>query len=135
MPGPILHVGDTMICPHGGQVTTVPGSPRVMVSGMPVAHHGGHVPRRRLRLHRGTEGRSLASRCCGWSRPRASHVMGQPVIIQTSVGLCQSAEQIPQGPPQRDRRANAGDRHMTDVAYPVRDPARRWRNRTIISAR
>ena len=26
-------------------------------------------------------------------------VMGQPVIIQTSVGLCQSAEQIPQGPP------------------------------------
>jgi hypothetical protein len=37
MPGPILHVGDTMTCPHGGQVTTVPGSPRVMVSGMPVA--------------------------------------------------------------------------------------------------
>jgi hypothetical protein len=26
-------------------------------------------------------------------------VMGQPVINQTSVGSCQSAEQIPQGPP------------------------------------
>jgi NAD(P)H dehydrogenase (quinone) len=23
MPGPILHVGDTMTCPHGGQVTTI----------------------------------------------------------------------------------------------------------------
>jgi hypothetical protein len=26
-------------------------------------------------------------------------VMGQPVILQTSAGLCQSVEQIPQGPP------------------------------------
>jgi hypothetical protein len=26
-------------------------------------------------------------------------VNGQPVILQTSTGLCQSAEQIPQGPP------------------------------------
>jgi hypothetical protein len=26
-------------------------------------------------------------------------VMGQPAILQTSTGLCLSAEQIPQGPP------------------------------------
>jgi len=26
-------------------------------------------------------------------------VGGQPVILQNSTGLCQSAEQIPQGPP------------------------------------
>src|SRR5215472_13814168 len=37
MPGPILHVGATVLCSHGGQaVPTVP-SPRVMVSGQPVA--------------------------------------------------------------------------------------------------
>jgi hypothetical protein len=37
MPGPILHMGATVLCSHGGQaVPTVP-SPRVMVSGMPIA--------------------------------------------------------------------------------------------------
>ena len=37
MPGPILHLGATVLCAHGGQaVPTVP-SPRVMVSGIPIA--------------------------------------------------------------------------------------------------
>ena len=37
MPGPILHIGATVLCAHGGQaVPTVP-SPRVMVSGQPIA--------------------------------------------------------------------------------------------------
>jgi hypothetical protein len=40
MPGPILHVGATVLCAHGGQaVPTVP-SPRVLVSGMPAATIG-----------------------------------------------------------------------------------------------
>src|SRR5215813_1193838 len=37
MPGPILHVGATVLCAHGGQaIPTVP-SPVVFVSGMPIA--------------------------------------------------------------------------------------------------
>src|SRR5260370_41032861 len=37
MPGPILHMGATVLCSHAGQaVPTVP-SPVVMVSGMPIA--------------------------------------------------------------------------------------------------
>ena len=37
MPGPILHMGATVLCSHGGQaVPTVP-SPVGMVSGMPIA--------------------------------------------------------------------------------------------------
>jgi hypothetical protein len=37
MPGPILHLGATVLCAHGGQaIPTVP-SVRVMVSGMPIA--------------------------------------------------------------------------------------------------
>src|SRR5580700_7375269 len=37
MPAPILHMGATVMCSHGGQaVPTVP-SARVMVSGMPIA--------------------------------------------------------------------------------------------------
>src|ERR1700693_47562 len=37
MPGPILHMGATVLCSHGGQaIPTVP-SPVVFVSGMPIA--------------------------------------------------------------------------------------------------
>jgi hypothetical protein len=37
MPGPILHVGAVVMCAHGGQAMPTAPSPRVLVSGMPVA--------------------------------------------------------------------------------------------------
>ena len=37
MPGPILHLGATVMCSHGGQALPTAPSPRVMVSGMPIA--------------------------------------------------------------------------------------------------
>ncbi len=37
MPGPILHMGATVLCAHGGQATPTVPSPRVMLSGMPAA--------------------------------------------------------------------------------------------------
>ena len=37
MGSPFFHVGAQAMCPHGGQVPTVPGSPRVTVGGQPVA--------------------------------------------------------------------------------------------------
>lgn len=36
MPAPILHVGATVICAHGGQALPTTPSPAVMVSGMPI---------------------------------------------------------------------------------------------------
>ena len=36
MPGPILHLGATVICAHGGQATPTAPFPRVMVGGQPV---------------------------------------------------------------------------------------------------
>lgn len=36
MPGPILHLGATVTCAHGGQATPTVPSPRVMVAGMPI---------------------------------------------------------------------------------------------------
>jgi uncharacterized Zn-binding protein involved in type VI secretion len=36
MPGPILHVGAQLMCPHLGQATPVNFSPRVMVMGQPI---------------------------------------------------------------------------------------------------
>jgi hypothetical protein len=98
MGAPLFHVGAQAMCPHGGQVSTIPGSPRVSVGGQPVATMAdnylvagcvfmvGPKPQPCLKVQ--------------WLVP-ATRVMvgGQPVILQSSSGLCQSAEQIPQGPP------------------------------------
>jgi hypothetical protein len=99
MPGFLLHVGASAICPHGGQVTIIPSSPRVLVSGQPVATFAdttlvagcaftvpGPKPQPCIKVQ--------------WLVPAARvMVNGQPALLQTSPGLCQSAEQIPQGPP------------------------------------
>jgi hypothetical protein len=37
MPGPILHLGATVLCSHGGQAAPTAPVPRVLVSGQPVA--------------------------------------------------------------------------------------------------
>jgi len=35
MPGPLLHLGATVLCTHGGQAQPTSPNPRVMVSGQP----------------------------------------------------------------------------------------------------
>ena len=35
MPGPLLHVGATVMCTHGGQAQATAPNPRVLVSGQP----------------------------------------------------------------------------------------------------
>lgn len=80
-------------------VTVVTPNPRVMLSGMPVA----------------TMASPFVVGGCPFTLPAPKPqpcvivtfttpavrvmVMGSPVILQTSTGICQSAEQIPQGPP------------------------------------
>lgn len=99
MPGFLLHVGATAMCPHGGQVSIISSNTRVMVSNQPVA----------------TMGDTYMVAGCAFTVPGpkpqpcvtvqwlvpATRVMvnGQPAILQSSTGLCMSAEQIPQGPP------------------------------------
>ncbi|MDB5285231.1 MAG: hypothetical protein JWR05_180 [Mucilaginibacter sp.] len=36
MPGPLLHLGATVLCSHGGQGQPTSPNPRVMVSGQPI---------------------------------------------------------------------------------------------------
>ena len=36
MPGPLLHLGATVLCSHGGQAMPSAPNPRVLVSGQPV---------------------------------------------------------------------------------------------------
>lgn len=35
MPGPLLHVGASVLCSHGGSATPTAPNPRVLVSGLP----------------------------------------------------------------------------------------------------
>ena len=99
MPGFLYHLGASAICPHGGQISVVSANSRVLVNGLQVALVSDFFP--------------VAG--CVFTIPGpkpqpciqarflvpATRVVinGQPVLIQTSSGLCQSAEQIPQGPP------------------------------------
>jgi hypothetical protein len=99
VPGTIFHVGASAMCPHSGQVNTTPGNSRVLVGGQPAATLAdnflvagctftvpGPKPQPCVKVQ--------------WLAP-ATRVLvgGQPVILRTSTGLCQSAEQIPGGPP------------------------------------
>lgn len=99
MPGFVLHVGATAICPHGGQVTILTTNTRVLVGGQPVATLPDTytvagcaftIP----------PGKPQPCVFVKWLVPATRILVGgKPAILQNSTGICQSAEQIPQGPP------------------------------------
>jgi uncharacterized Zn-binding protein involved in type VI secretion len=99
MTGPIVHVGATIICPHGGSTNVITTNSRVLVSGQPVATLADQfliagcaftVPASKPQPCVRVQWLATATRV---------FVNGQPVILQSSIGLCQSPEQIPQGAP------------------------------------
>jgi hypothetical protein len=99
MPGYILHVGVTSICPHGGQVTIITTNGRVFLGGQPAATQSDTytVTGCAFTVPPGKPQPCILVR---WMVPAMRvHVGGSPVILQDSTGICQSPEQIPQGPP------------------------------------
>jgi hypothetical protein len=98
MPGPIFQVGAVAMCPHGGQITVPSSDSRVLV-GAPAV----------LVTDMGTVAGCAFTVPPGKPQPCATvqflvpatrvTVMGQPVVLQTSSGLCLSADGIPAGPP------------------------------------
>ncbi|QBR01442.1 hypothetical protein [Paraburkholderia pallida] len=97
MAGPLYHVGAVGMCPHGGQIAVLPGSPRVLVSGMPVATLADQY------LIAGCAFTIPPPQPClqvTWLTP-ATRVLvnGSPPITQASTGLAISASGVPQGPP------------------------------------
>lgn len=101
MPGFLMHVGAGCQCMHAGPATIVPSQPRVLVSGQAVATMTAQI---------GVVGCAFTvpgpkpQPCVTikWTMPSARvKVMGQfPMVIPTpgvAPGICQSAEQLPQG--------------------------------------
>ena len=99
MTGLLLHVGMTAICPHGGQVSVVSTNTRVKVSGQFV------VTMSDIFTITGcvfTIPPGVVHPCVliKWIVPASRvTVMGQPVLLTDSTGLCQAPDQSPQGPP------------------------------------
>lgn len=102
MPGFLVHVGASGICPHGGQTAFITSNARVLVSGQPaltlsdmftIAGCPFQIP-----VGAGTKPQPCVTG--RWIVPATRvFINGQPAILQASTGLCQSVEQIPQGPP------------------------------------
>jgi hypothetical protein len=87
MPGPILHLGATVTCTHGGQAMPTTPQPRVLVSGQPVATQPG----------------PWAVAGCAFAPPSGNgpcvtgtyvtaatrvFAVGQPVVLMDSVSTC-----------------------------------------------
>lgn len=102
MPGNLLHVGAQLMCPHGGTVSIVSSNTRVMVGGQPVATAADTFTIAGCPFQIPTPGGPKPQPCVTiqWMQPALrSTVSGTPPVLSTSVGMCLSAEQIPQGPP------------------------------------
>jgi hypothetical protein len=93
MPGFLLHAGATVICSHGGQAQPTAPSPRVMVSGQPVAvQTAPHVVAGCGFVPPGGNGPCVLGQwVVGATRVLAG---GMPVLTQSSVAVC-----VPTGTP------------------------------------
>jgi hypothetical protein len=103
MPGLLMHVNAACQCTHAGPATIIPTQPRVLVSGQPVATMTSQIIVAGCAF---TVPGPKPQPCVTikWLMPSARVlVMGQPAMTipapGVGPGLCQSPEQIPQGPP------------------------------------
>lgn len=107
MPGYLLHVNAAMTCQHVvGQATFAPTQVRVQVSAQAVATIPPGMPTITVAgcLFTLPNGKPQPCTTVRWSMPTARiKVMGLPAMVTPAPGpapgICQSAEQIPQGAP------------------------------------
>src|SRR5688500_17950833 len=103
MPGFILHMNASILCTHGVPAVIPPQPPRLTIMGQPAALATAVIPVVGCPF---TVPGPKPQPCVQvkWLNLSARvKVMGVPVLLQTSPGpgqgLCLSAEQIPNGPP------------------------------------
>ena len=97
--GTLLHQGMTAMCPHAGQVQATPSQVRVKVGGQLALVQSDLCMVSGCAFTVGTKPQPCVK--VQWIVAAVRVKMGgQPALLKTSVGLCQSADQIPAGPPQ-----------------------------------
>lgn len=98
----ILTTASTLMCPHGGQIQLSTSNSQALIDGSPALllsdrHTVSGCPFQ-IPVGPGTKPQPCVS--VQWLvGATQTRVGGVPVLLQSSVGLCLSAEQIPQGPP------------------------------------
>lgn len=102
MPGFVVTTSSSAICQHGAQVSIISSNTRVLVGGVPVAIQNDQFMVSgcpfQIPVGAGTKPQPCVK--LQWIAPATRvRIAGQPVILQSSSGLCLSAEQIPQGAP------------------------------------
>jgi hypothetical protein len=87
MPGPVVHLGATVLCMHGGQAMPTAPNPRVLVSGQPVSTLAvPYVVSGCPFVPPGGNGPCVTSQwVVGATRVL---VAGQPLVLQTSQAIC-----------------------------------------------
>ena len=84
------------MCPHGGQVQAVPSQTHLMLGGQPALLVNDLMVIVGCPFTVGTKYQPCIT--VEWSAPATrAQANGQAVLLQTSVGLCKSAENVPQG--------------------------------------
>jgi uncharacterized Zn-binding protein involved in type VI secretion len=98
MPGSLLHAGATVMCPHGGQATPQPAQSRVSVAGQPVTTLAHLYTVAGCPFN--VAGTPSPCTTVHWTTPASRvQVNGSPVLLSGSTGICQNAQQVPQGSP------------------------------------
>ena len=100
MSGFLLHQGATVLCSHGAQATAQPSNQRVRVGGQPVTTLADTYTVTGCPFQILVVVVPKPQPCVSLRWVSAStrvRVNGQPVLLQSSQGICQSGEQIPQG--------------------------------------
>ncbi len=98
MPGYLIQVSASIMCPHGGQISINSTNTRVKAGGQPVTTTADIFTISGCSFMVANKPQPCVK--VQWIVPASRvKVGGNPIVLQSSTGLCQSAEQIPQGPP------------------------------------
>jgi len=98
MPGYLLDVSSTLMCPHAGQVSAITSNSRVKVGGQPavVQPDTFNIAGCSFVLANSPHPCMLVKWLVVATRVK---INGNFAILQDSTALCQAADQAPQGPP------------------------------------
>jgi hypothetical protein len=107
MPGFLMHLAVGISCTHAAPAANVPTQARVLVSGQAVATMSDKftVTGCPFQIPIGTGTKPQPCVTIQWAMPSTRVLIGgKPAMLQPAPGagsgVCQSVEQIPQGPPQ-----------------------------------
>lgn len=97
MPGPVVHIGASAQCPHGMPVQIMASS-KVLVGGMAAALQTDQGLVTGCPFMAGTKPQPCVTVkwLAGATRVTSN---GVPLLINPSPGICQSPDQVPNGPP------------------------------------